>query len=348
MVPDGDEGDAMGVSAPLRVLLSAQALDAIGAPLQSLAAAHGVSITPVVAEQAPPQVDVDVAFVSRDVTSTSTKHEVLPHTQRFYDQMLNAGTLRWAHIHSAGADRPVYQQLHARGVIVTTSSGANALVVAHSVLAGVLMLAREMPTLMQAQRERAWRPLVAGVQPRDLPGQHAVVAGFGPVGRHVARLLDALGLRVSVLRRTGGTAVDESHTWPAHPYEHIDALLPQADWLVLACPLSDRTRSLLNARRMACMPRGARIVNVARGEVVDEAALIAALQSGHLGGAMLDVFAHEPLPADSPLWSLPNVIATPHTAGHSDGNAARVAQMFLDNLARWLRDEPLAQRIGSG
>jgi phosphoglycerate dehydrogenase-like enzyme len=166
-----------------------------------------------------------------------------------------------------------------------------------------------------------------------------VVAGFGPVGRHVARLLDALGLRVSVLRRAGGTAVDESHTWPAHPYEHIDALLPQADWLVLACPLSDRTRSLLNARRMACMPRGARIVNVARGEVVDEAALIAAL---------LDVFAYEPLPADSPLWSLPNVIATPHTAGHSDGNATRVAQMFLDNLARWLCDEPLAQRIGSG
>lgn len=336
------------MNTPVRILLSVLALEAVGGPLQALAAHHGVVIEPVVAEQAPRQVAVDIAFVSRDVTATSTKHELLPQTQRFYQQMLDAPALRWVHIHSAGADRPVYQQLHARGVAISTSSGANALVVAHSVLAGVLMLAREMPTLMQAQREHAWRPLVAGVQPRDLPGQHAVVAGFGPVGRHIARLLDALGLRVSVLRRTAGDAIDATQAWPAHAYEHIDALLLQADWLILACPLSDRTRGLLSAGRIARMPRGARVVNVARGEVVDEVALASALQSGQIGGALLDVFAHEPLPADSPLWSLPNVIVTPHTAGHSDGNAARVAQMFLDNLSRWLRGEPLAHALGAG
>ena len=347
--------------APLRVLLSARGLERVGAGLQALAAAHGQGIEPVVAEDASEQVPVDIAFVSRDVTSTSTKHELLPATQRFYQQMLSAPALRWVHIHSAGADRPVYQTLHARGVAITTSSGANARVVAHSVLAGVLMLAREMPRLMASQRERRWAPLVAGAQPRDLEGQHAVVAGtqprdlegqqalvvgFGPVGQQIAHGLDALGLRVTVLRRADGDAMLEGgKTLRALAYERIDDLLPAADWLILACPLSDRTRGLLGAERLARLPRGARLVNVARGEVVDEPALIAALQSGHLGGAVLDVFAHEPLPAASPLWALPNVIVTPHTAGHSDGNAARVAQMFLDNLARWLRHEPLAQAL---
>ncbi len=326
--------------------MSARALEQVSAPLQALAETHGQAIEPVVAEEAPEDTTLDVAFVSRDVTATSTKHELLPATQRFYDQMLSARTLRWVHIHSAGADRPVYQTLHARGVAITTSSGANARVVAHSVLAGVLMLAREMPRLMASQRERRWAPLVAGAQPRDLEGQHAVVAGFGPVGQHIAQGLRSLCLQVTVLRRKDGhAALADGTTLHALAYERIDEVLPAADWLVLACPLGERTRGLLNARRLALLPRGARIVNVARGEVADEPALIAALQGGHLSGALLDVFAHEPLASDSPLWTLPNVIVTPHTAGHSDGNAARVAQMFLDNLARWLRREPLAQQL---
>lgn len=326
--------------------MSVRALEQVRAPLQALATAHGQAIEPVVAEEAPVDTALDMAFVSRDVTATSTKHELLPATQRFYDQMLSAPTLRWVHIHSAGADRPVYQTLHARGVAITTSSGANARVVAHSVLAGVLMLAREMPRLMASQRERRWAPLVAGVQPRDLEGQHAVVAGFGPVGQQIAQLLVTLGLRVTVLRRADGVAaLDRGTTLRALAYERIDEVLPTADWLVLACPLSERTHGLVNAGRLALLPHGARIVNVARGEVIDEPALIAALQGGQLAGALLDVFAHEPLASGSPLWALPNVIVTPHTAGHSDGNAVRVAQMFLDNLARWLRHEPLAQQL---
>jgi phosphoglycerate dehydrogenase-like enzyme len=122
-------------------------------------------------------------------------------------------------------------------------------------------------------------------------------------------------------------------------------VLPRTDWLLLACPLSDRTRGLIDAAALARMPAGARLVNVSRGEVVDEPALIDALRSGALAGAYLDVFAHEPLPADSPLWSLPNVIVTPHSAGHSDGNEARVAAIFLDNLRRWVRNQPLVNRV---
>ena len=126
----------------------------------------------------------------------------------------------------------------------------------------------------------------------------------------------------------------------------MDQVLPQADWLILACPLTDTTRGLIDRHALALLPPGAHLINVARGEVVNEPDLIAALQSRQLAGAFLDVFAHEPLPAESPLWDLPNVIVTPHTAGHSDGHFERVAQAFVDNLVRWVAGQPLANRVG--
>jgi len=118
-------------------------------------------------------------------------------------------------------------------------------------------------------------------------------------------------------------------------------VLPRTDWLILACPLTPDTRGLVDAAALQGLADGARLVNVSRGEVVDEPALIDALQSGRLAGAYLDVFAHEPLPETSPLWTLPNVIATPHSAGFSDGNAARVVDIFLDNLRSWSRGEAM-------
>jgi phosphoglycerate dehydrogenase-like enzyme len=121
--------------------------------------------------------------------------------------------------------------------------------------------------------------------------------------------------------------------------------LPQADWLILACPLTAETRELIDQRALALLPRDAHLINVARGEVVNEPHLIEALQKQQLAGAFLDVFAHEPLAAESPLWSLPNVIVTPHAAGHSDGHYRRVAQVFLDNLGRWGRGEALAYLV---
>jgi phosphoglycerate dehydrogenase-like enzyme len=287
--------------------------------------------------------DADVAFVSRDVTGLSTKHAVLPETQRFHDALRGAPSLRWVHAHSSGADRPVYGELLARGVAVTTSSGANAGVVVQTALAGVLMLARCFPQLLEAQRSRNWAPLVGSGLPRDLAGQTAVIVGWGPIGQGLGMLLSALGLRVVAVRSSDGAA--EPPASESVSYERIGEVLPRADWLVLACPLSERTRSLVDAATLARLPAGARLVNVARGEVADEAALIDALQCGALAGAYLDVFAQEPLPAVSPLRALPNVIATPHTAGHSDGNEARVATIFLDNLRRWTQGRPLLNRV---
>ena len=282
--------------------------------------------------------DADVAFVSRDVTGLSTKNAVLPQTQRFHDALLAAPSLQWVHAHSAGADRPVYVRLRERGVVVTTSSGANAGVVVQTALAGLLALARRFPQLQRAQGEHRWAPLIGSGLPRDLAGQTAVIVGWGPIGRGLASLLHGFGTRIVAVR---ASRRDEAPAADSVTYEEIDRVLPRADWLVLACPLTIRTHRLIGAAAMARLPPAASIVNVARGELIDEADMIERLADGRLAGAYLDVFEQEPLPSESPLWSLPNVILTPHSAGHSDGNDARISAAFLENLGRWRRGEPL-------
>jgi len=147
---------------------------------------------------------------------------------------------------------------------------------------------------------------------------------------------------VTGVRRSGRQPGD--HADRVVPPSELDAILPQTDWLVLACPLTDDTRGLITAERLARLPRGARIANIARGEIVDEPALIAALQSGHLAGAYLDVFAQEPLPPESPLWDLPNVLVTPHNSAAAAGNEDRVFAVFLDNLGRFLQGAPLVNQ----
>jgi phosphoglycerate dehydrogenase-like enzyme len=323
---------------PLRLLLSPAAARGLSARVsEALGGAAWIHVAPGDAGK-----DFDVAFVTREVTGLSTKHEVQPSTQVFYDALLAAPSLQWVQVHSAGADRPVYVTLRKRGVMVTTSSGANAPIVALSALSGILGLARHLPLLMMAQRERRWAPLYASGLPRDLEGQTAVVVGWGPIGQRIGALLQALGLRISVARQS---AVPAHADIPTVQYRQLPELLPQADWLVLCCPLSAETRLLVDAATLGRLPPGAHVVNVARGDVMDEDALIAALRSGALAGAYLDVFAHEPLPSSSALWALPNVIVTPHCAGLSDGNEGRVAQMFLENLGRWVRGEALAKLV---
>jgi phosphoglycerate dehydrogenase-like enzyme len=290
--------------------------------------------------------DADVAFISREVTGTSTKHEIHPALQRIYALLRQSPDLQWVHIHSAGADRQIYLDLLARGVQITTSSGANAQVVATVALAGMLALARRFPLLWAEQQNRQWIPMMGARMPRDLPGQTATIVGWGPIGQKLGSLLQALGLQVVVVRQQLAA--------PHHPlcegvemvtFESWTQVLPKTDWLILACPLTSKTRQLVNASALAVLPQGAHLINVARGEVVDEPALVSALQSGHLSGAFLDVFAHEPLPSDSPLWAMPQVMITPHAAGHSDGNETRVGQMFLDNLRCWTQGKPLRNTV---
>jgi len=326
----------------MHILMSAEAVEKLRPEVRRVLGARDHTL---VAPGDPQASLAEAAFVSRDITGLSTKHNVLPATQRMYDALRDAPGLRWVQVHSAGADRPIYQDLLRRGVVVTTASGANAPVVAQSALLGLLALARQWPRQLAAQREHRWAPLIGSGLPRDLHGQTAVLVGWGPVGQELGRLLQALGLRLVVVRHSASSAGAGITTITD---TRLRDVLPTADWLVLACPLTERTRGLIGVQELALLPRHCGLVNVSRGDVVDEPALIEALRAGRLAGAYLDVFAHEPLPPDSPLWDLPNVIATPHSAGFSDANEDRVARIFLDNLGRWALSEPLLNRATAG
>jgi phosphoglycerate dehydrogenase-like enzyme len=328
-----------------RLLLSAATRDALALALAEAASGHALEVVTLEQAADDESVAVDAAFISRDITGLSTKHQVLEPLAGCYRVLrrsVAAGRLAWVHTHSAGADRPIYAELMAQHVAVSTSAGANADVVAQTALGAVLALSRRFPALMAAQARRKWAPLVAGPLPPDLAGQHAVLVGWGAIAQRLQPWLAMLGLRVTVVRHSAAPAGDGLATLR---YAELQQALPTAQWLLLACPLSEATRGLVDTAALARLPRGAMLVNVARGEVVDEPALIEALQRGHLGGAFLDVFHHEPLPATSPLWALPNVMITPHSAGHAAGNAARAAALFTDKLARWLRGQPLQQRV---
>jgi phosphoglycerate dehydrogenase-like enzyme len=167
---------------------------------------------------------------------------------------------------------------------------------------------------------------------------------MGSIGTEIARLGQSLGLTVIGIRRSPRTPSDpvaEMHTPDA-----LATVLPRCHWLAIACPLTDGTRRLIDAPMLARLPQGARVINIARGEIVDEAALIRALSDRHLAGAYLDVFEKEPLPPESPLWDLPNVIVTPHNCGASSGNDARVLALFGANLERWLSGTALVNEVG--
>ena len=336
------------MSTSLRILMSRQSMDRLGPAVSAAMGERSFELIALEDAVAAQRTDADVAFISREVTGTSTKHEIHPALQQVYNLLRQSPALQWVHIHSAGADRQIYLDLMAKGVQVCTSSGANAQVVASVALAGILALARRFPLLWTEQQGRQWIPMMGERMPRDLPGQTATVVGWGPIGQKLGSLLQALGMHVVAVRQQAQAKSPNppaAHSVEMVTFEDWQQVLPKTDWLVLACPLTPKTRQLVNAQSLALLPKGAHLVNVARGEVVDEPALVSSLQSGWLGGAFLDVFAHEPLPQESPLWSMPQVMVTPHAAGHSDGNEGRVAQMFLDNLSCWTQGLPLRNSV---
>ncbi len=251
--------------------------------------------------------------------------------------------LRWVQATAAGAG----EQVGAAGltdeelgrVIVTSGAGVHAGPLAEFALFGMLAFAKDLPRMLADQRARRW-----GHYPvAELSGRMLLIVGLGQIGAEVARLAAAFGMRVVGLNRTGSGD---------HPYveelDRIDALgdrLPEADAIVISLPLTPQTTGLLDATAIARIKPGATLVNVGRGGVLDEPALIDALRSERLAGAALDVFATEPLAADSPLWELPNVLVSPHTAGLSVHENKRLVSLFVENLSRYLRGEDLLNRV---
>lgn len=252
----------------------------------------------------------EVAYFSSDVFPKFGKP--------FFSATRKAADLKWLHVFNAGVDHPVFASILERGVRLTNSSGTASTPIAQTAIAGMLHLTRE------------------------LAGRTLLVYGFGKIGAEIARLARLLGMRVIGMRRNreAHVAADEMHT-----PDQLHAMLARSDWLALACPLTKETRGVIDAAALAAMPPGARLLNISRGEVIDEAALIDALNRRHLGGAYLDVFAQEPLPAESPLWDMPNVLVTAHDASTSDAYDPRINALFLDNLARWQRREPLLNEV---
>jgi phosphoglycerate dehydrogenase-like enzyme len=324
------------------LLVGPEFLRRYGERVAAIAGETGAALEPIplpadpAARLAPDQaLRVDLAYFSGDIHPA--------HSAAFFSAAFSAEKLRWVHCFNAGTDHPIFARLLERGVCLTNSPGASALPIAHSAIAGLLALARRLPLFAAAQRERHWLEADAVEPPTDLAGETLAIVGLGGIGSEIARLGRALGLHVVGVRRSppdAQLAVDE---WV--PPARLRDLLPRAHWLALACPLTDETRGWIDAEALALLPDGAHVINVARGEIVDEAALVAELRSGRIAGAYLDVFEIEPLPESSPLWSLPNVIVTPHAAALSAGNQARQAEIFLANLRRYAIGEPLVNVV---
>ena len=278
---------------------------------------------------------VDIAFFSLDI---------FPRLSRgFFAATAGAPNLKWMHVFNAGVDNPVFTAFIDRGIRLTTSSGSTAKPIAQTAIGGLLMLARRFPAWAESQRRHAWEPIRADLPP-DLDSQTLVVLGVGAIGDEIARLARAIGLHVVGVRRS--PLRDDDNVDEMAPPTALKEILPRADWLALACPLTPETRGIIGQAELALLPRGAHILNIARGEVIDESALIDALRSGHLAGAYLDVVATEPLPAESPLWDLPNVIISPHNSAIAQGNERRAVEYFLANLTAWAKGEPLVNEVG--
>ena len=277
---------------------------------------------------------IDCALMDRDIRFHEQVHPA------FNDAVSRSNSLKWIQYQSSGvAQQPTAAGALAKGAIVTSSTGTNAEPVAQTGFAGLLMLARGFGTYMRGQHAHEWRPLRGAALPDDLRGQTVVLIGVGAIGTLFAGYAHAFGLKVIGVRRSPKTA-DDTVEEMVHPSQ-LNEVLPRADWIVVACPLSKETQNLVNAESFRHVKKGARLINIARGEIVDEDALIDALRTGRLAGAHLDAHVQEPLPADSPLWDLPNVIVSPHNASASTGNEGRIAEMFIANFGHWLRGEKM-------
>lgn len=260
-----------------------------------------------------------------------------------------APRLRWIQTSGAGVDRFLIPELLVRDLLLTNLSGVHAPNIAEHLLALMLAFARGLRPLLRDQEAGIWHEYGEGPPPTfELEGQTLLVVGMGDIGEALARRARGLDMRVHATRRN--PALAPPYVERLAPPSGLDELLPEADHVAICLPLTPETRGLFDARRFALAKRGAYIYNVGRGDLIDQDALVVALRSGHLGGAGLDVTSPEPLPPDSPLWSLPNVLITAHTSGRSPRYWDRGIEIVAENVRRFVAGEPLRnlvdQRLG--
>ena len=262
------------------------------------------------------------------------------------ERHLQAPKLRWIHCDHAGLTKSARPQVFARGLIVTGSAGRSAPALAEHAMMFILALNANLLGFATAQKRHQWRAVPGIGELRALSGRTLGIIGMGHTGVELASRAKAFGVRVLGYRRRDlppPAGVDRMFS--ADRGECIDPILEEADVIVLAINLSDATHHLIGAAEIARMKRGVIIVNMARGGVMDEAALIVGLRSGHVGGAGLDVFETEPLPGDSPLWDAPNVLITPHFTPPVPDRSNRSLDIILENLDRYRQGAPMLNRL---
>jgi D-2-hydroxyacid dehydrogenase (NADP+) len=270
--------------------------------------------------------DADVAFtpfIDRDAFPTATR-------------------LRWIQSPAVGVGSLMFPELLASGVVLTSARGIRARSIAEHVIGVTIALARRLPEAMRAQQAHRWAQNElegpsSGV--RSLQGLRMGIVGLGSIGMEIVKLAAPFGIRISAIRRAPRPAppgVDE-----VFGPDRLADVLDASDIVVLAVPHTPETKQIIGPRELERMKPGAILINIARGKLIDDAAVAGAVRSGKLGGAALDVFTKEPLEADSPYWDLPNVIVTPHTSGAMQDYWTPLVRLFADNLRRFERGEPM-------
>jgi D-2-hydroxyacid dehydrogenase (NADP+) len=264
------------------------------------------------------------------------KNELIAHAPR----------LKFIQSISSGVDQYSKEQLAAKGVRLASAAGVNARAVAEHAVALVLAVARRIPEARDNQVRKIWRGMIGDLTQREdeLAGKTMMVIGMGRIGSRLAKLAKAFDMRVIGIRRDPKSGTNGADS--IHGMSEVVKLVPQADFVVLTCALTPETRGLMSAAAFAAMKPSAYFINVARGPVADEAALIRTLEAGKIAGAGIDVTADEPLPAASPLWTMPQVLVTPHTAGETRAYEDNVLDILMENLDRlWRGDSALRNQV---
>lgn len=252
------------------------------------------------------------------------------------EQLRHAKKLKWIHSTAAGVAQLMYPELRDSGILVTNPSGVFSPPMAEHTMGLLIALARNFPDSVRHQDRSHWGQQDIWDKPQsltELSGQILLIVGFGSIGRELARRAHTFDMRIWGVTRSGKS--DSPHAERVVPASQLDDVLPEADYLVIAAPETSETRHLIGAPQIARMKRGARLLNIGRGSLLDDTALIHALQSGVLSAAALDVASVEPLPPDSPLWRAPNLFITPHTSAVSDRLWHRETALLVDLLERW-------------
>ena len=262
------------------------------------------------------------------------------------EQFGHARKLKWLHSTAAGVGQLMYLELRRSGIEVTNASGVHTIPMAEHILGMLVAMARRFPDCFRYQQQARWGQQELWdslVRPRELHEQTLLLIGFGAVGRAVAKIVRPLGMRVWAVTRSGEGERELAEK--IVPAARLHEVLPGADFVILAAPETPETRGMIGAPELACMKASAYFINVSRGALVDEPALIAALERRAIAGAALDVASQEPLPPDSPLWKLENAFITPHMSAVSDQLWTRQTDLLIANLERWFSGSELLNRV---